>query len=794
MKPGVLLVGFGGPTRAEDIRPFLSNVLRGRPVPPHRVDEVVKQYERIGGRSPYNELVGDLSRALSARLQSDGVDLPVYTGMRNWSPTLAAALKNAAEDGVTDLVAVPLAAFRSIPSWNYYLKSTAEAHRAARRRPMRLHFVQPWHAHPAFRDAVADRVAEALRAAPNPPGNDRWWFTAHSIPTPWDAASGYSGQLKALAEAVAARFGVSDFRLVYQSRSGRPEDPWLDPDISDALARNPGAGRRAVVIPIGFLMDHVEVLFDLDVRARETGHAHGWDYLRAKTVGDHPRFVALLSALVQERLRIAANRPAGPGPSRRFVVVGGGAAGLSAAHRAVELSARRGEPLDLAVLESRPRAGGVIETGRSDGFLWESGPDSFITEKPALLNLAERLGLSGQIIGTNPSFQKSFVALRGRLHSTPEGFYLLAPSRLRPLIRTPLLTLWGKFRAALELVIPPRRSPGDESLASFVRRRFGREVLERLAQPMVAGIYSADPEKLSLRATFPRFLEMEARGGVIRSLLRARWKKSAGKGAVPARGTSGPRYGLFATFRDGLDTFVDALRAELPPTALRTGVEVRSVDKIGGGWRLTLASGERLETPAVCLAVSAPVAARLLRPVDPVLATLLEGIPFGDVATVNLAYPRSSVRHALDGFGFVVPGLEGRAVTGCTFCHVKFDGRAPRDRVLFRAFVGGEALRLSDAELLNRVRGDLRDYLGAEGEPLFAHLRRYPAAMPQYGLGHLERVAAIFDRLKRFHPGLTLAGNSYGGIGLPDAVASGESAAETALRPGRPAPVPESVA
>jgi oxygen-dependent protoporphyrinogen oxidase len=148
----------------------------------------------------------------------------------------------------------------------------------------------------------------------------------------------------------------------------------------------------------------------------------------------------------------------------------------------------------------------------------------------------------------------------------------------------------------------------------------------------------------------------------------------------------------------------------------------------------------------------------------------------------------------LDGFGFVVPGLEGRAVTGCTFCHVKFDGRAPRDRVLFRAFVGGEALRLSDAELLNRVRGDLRDYLGAEGEPLFAHLRRYPAAMPQYGLGHLERVAAIFDRLKRFHPGLTLAGNSYGGIGLPDAVASGESAAETALRPGRPAPVPESVA
>lgn len=794
MKAGVLLIGFGGPTRPEDIRPFLSIVLKGRPVPPHRVEEVVKQYERIGGRSPYNELVDALSRALAARLRSDGSDLPIYIGMRNWTPTLADALKKAAADGVTDLIAVPLAAFRSIPSWNYYLKSTADAHRAAVRTPLRLHYLPPWHAHPAFQEAVADRVAEALRESPGPAEKDRWWFTAHSIPTPWDAASGYSGQLRALATAVAARFGVKDARLVYQSRSGRPEDPWLEPDISETLAREPGEGRRAVVVPIGFLMDHVEVLFDLDVKAREAGKARGWDFLRAKTVGDHPRFVALLSALIQGRLRNAGARPRASAREQRLLVVGAGASGLAAAHRAVELSGRRGDALDLTVFDARPRLGGVIETGRRDGFLWESGPDSFITEKPALLNLAERLGISDQIIGTNPAFQKSFVALRGRLHPTPEGFYLLAPSRLRPLIRTPLLTLWGKFRAAMELLIPARRSSRDESLASFVRRRFGRQVLDRLAQPMVAGIYSADPEKLSLRATFPRFLDMEAKGGVIRSLLRARRRKSGGRGAVPAQGTSGPRYGLFATFRNGIDTLVYALRNALPANALRPGMEVRSLAKTDGGWRATLSSGETVESPLVCLAISAPVAADLLRPVDTALAALLDGIPYGTVATVNLAYPRASVRHALDGFGFVVPSAEGRAVTGCTFCQVKFPHRAPEDRVLFRAFVGGDSLQLPDSELVERVRRDLKDYLGAEGEPIFAHLQRYPGAMPQYALGHLERVAAIFERLNKYHPGLVLAGNAYGGIGLPDAVASGESAAETVLRPGAPARVPETVA
>lgn len=452
--------------------------------------------------------------------------------------------------------------------------------------------------------------------------------------------------------------------------------------------------------------------------------------------------------------------------NKTLVIVGGGITGLAAAYRAKKKAEEQGQQVHIQILDAGARPGGVIETVRRDGFLWEGGPDSFITDKPAALQLARELGLESQIIGTNKAHQQSFVARGGRLHPTPEGFYLLAPTKMGPLFRTKILSWPGKVRAALELVLPPRKSNGDESLASFVRRRFGREVLDRLAQPMVAGIYSADPETLSLQATFPRFLEMESRGGVIKNMLASRRRAPA----VPP-GTSGPRYGLFATFQDGVGTLVEALMARLPAQTYRPHRCVTRLEKGPTSWRLTIDGTETVESDEVVLAISAPQAARLVGEFDNDLAGLLAQTPYGDVATVNVAVQKQRLHHPLNGFGFVVPALEKKTVTGCTFSSVKFAGRAPEGYALLRAFVGGPAVHQSDAQLLTMVTDDFKLYLGLEGPLEWAEIRRYVGSMPHYTVGHVTRINQILARAAT-HRGLTLAGNAYRGIGLPDCIQS----------------------
>ncbi len=478
----------------------------------------------------------------------------------------------------------------------------------------------------------------------------------------------------------------------------------------------------------------------------------------------------------------------------RIAVVGAGVSGLAAAHRLTELSRRSGTPLNLSVWEASSRAGGVIRTQRRDGFLWEEGPDSFITEKPWALDLCKRLGLEAELTGTNPRAQRAFLAWKGRLHAVPEGFYMLAPSRFWPLAVTPLFSWRGKARMLLDLALPRRADSSEESLAAFVRRRLGQEALERMAQPMTSGIYAADPETLSLRATFPQFLEMEAQhGSVIRALWRRRRKSLPAKGVTPPPasgltrpafggladgGVSGPRYGLFVTLRGGLQGLVDALVRRLPPDALRLNAPVRSLARKGDGWELTLTSGEIVSADGLCLALPAPQAAALLAATDPSLASALQSIPYGGAATLHFAYERSAIQHPLDGAGFVVPAAEGRALLGCTFAGVKFPGRAPEGRALLRAFAGGAAEDAADQALIDRVQKDLEELLGIRGQPLFVSLRRHPRSMPHYTLGHLERVAAVEARVKEL-PRLALAGNGYRGLGLPDCVRSGESAAES---------------
>ncbi|MBI2206925.1 MAG: protoporphyrinogen oxidase [Candidatus Rokubacteria bacterium] len=461
----------------------------------------------------------------------------------------------------------------------------------------------------------------------------------------------------------------------------------------------------------------------------------------------------------------------------RVVVIGGGVAGLAAAYRAVEIARERGVALDLRVLEARARLGGTIESVRTDGFLLETGPDSFLSEKPWALALVRRLGIEDRLVRTDDRFRKTFVWHRGRLHPLPDGFQLLAPTRLVPFVASSLFSWPGKLRMGLDLILP-RGVADDESLGAFVRRRLGAEALDRVAQPLVAGIYTADPDDLSLAATMPRFLELERRE---RSLILAMWRAAR---RTPVQGASGARWSLFVTFENGMEELVGALAERLPAGAASIHRRVVGVERADGAWRIATSDGEPLHADHVIIASESHVASRLVRYVDPALATLLAEIPYSSAATISFGWRRDAIPHPLDGFGFVVPRTEGKALLAATFSSVKYPGRAPDGHVLIRAFVGGalnaRILDEDDAALAALARRDLHDALGVTAEPLFARVARWPASMPQYRVGHLARIETIERRLATL-PGLHLAGGAYRGVGIADCVHSAETAAARAL-------------
>ena len=336
------------------------------------------------------------------------------------------------------------------------------------------------------------------------------------------------------------------------------------------------------------------------------------------------------------------------------------------------------------------------------------------------------------------------------------------------------------IRTVVRLGVSHKPGQADESLGAFVRRRLGREALERVAQPLVAGIYTADPDDLSLSATMPRFKELERRE---RSVILAMWR-AARRAPAEAAGASGARWSLFVTLAEGMDELVRALGARLPPGSVRLKARVTDVARADGRWRVTTQDGDVLAADGVILASEAHQTARLLRYLDPSLALLLEGIPYASSATVTLAYRRAAIRHPLDGFGFVVPHAEERPIIAGTFSSVKYPGRAPEGHVLLRVFLGGalrEAVREQDDERLAEIaREQLRDLLGVGEAPLWTRVARYRKAMPQYHVGHLVRVETIELALAR-HPGLALAGGAYRGVGIADCVRSGEDAARGLL-------------
>jgi protoporphyrinogen/coproporphyrinogen III oxidase len=460
---------------------------------------------------------------------------------------------------------------------------------------------------------------------------------------------------------------------------------------------------------------------------------------------------------------------------KRVAVIGGGIAGLAAAYRLREIAAAREFPLEVELLERGARCGGALETVRRDGFVIETGADSFLSEKPAAADLARRLGLGAELIPTREIYRKTYVVRAGRLVEIPAGFSLLAPTHLGPVFRSSLFSSFGKLRIAMEPYIPARTSGDDESLDSFVKRRLGHEVLERVAQALAGGIYTADPKRLSMTATMPRFVEMERRHGSVVKGMRAAENARASKSSE----ASGARWSLFQSFKNGIATLPEALAARLG-ASIREGAEVIAMSRNDDAWRLALASGYSIDADAVICAAPAYAAARIVSALAPATSKMLAEISYASAATVNLTFRESDFDGPPRAFGFVVPAIEHRRIIAGSFSSFKFKGRAPAGAILARAFVGGEMSRemmtLSDDEMVAAVRDEFRALLGVSAAPGFAEVRRWPDSMPQYEVGHLSRVAEIERAIAQI-PAFAIAGAAYRGVGIPDCVRSGEEAA-----------------
>lgn len=449
-----------------------------------------------------------------------------------------------------------------------------------------------------------------------------------------------------------------------------------------------------------------------------------------------------------------------------LVVVGAGVAGLSAAWHAqrIQPSAR------ITVLEASRRAGGLVETERTpEGFLLEHGPDSLMIAKPAGMRVAAELGIDDDVVRGDGAPRRSYlVDERDRMIPIPEGLMGASPSAAWELLKSPLLSPVGKMRMLLEPWIAARPAIDDESVDEFFRRRFGTEMAERIVDPLLRGIYGASTRDLGIRTVLPRLAELErTAGSVARGSALARQK-------MPEGAPKGPP---LVTFREGMGELTEALaRAISGP--LHTGAAVRTLGRSDGRWALRLADGSSLSADLVVLAIPAWAAARVIDPIDPDLAIDLAEISHAPLVSVSLAWKREDVPHPMDGTGFVVSPRSGRAISACTWSSRKWPGRAPDGDVLIRAFLRDASI--DDPGAVEAARRDLRDLMGIEAEPLLARVRRRQRGLPRCGVGHQERVARMAERAASL-PGLALAGNAHGGVGVPDCIESGARAASALL-------------
>lgn len=458
----------------------------------------------------------------------------------------------------------------------------------------------------------------------------------------------------------------------------------------------------------------------------------------------------------------------------RIAIIGGGISGLSAAFE-LEQRRREGKNVDYILYEASPRLGGVLRTEHIDGCVVEAGPDSFVTEKPWAADFCRALDIGDQLIGSNDADRKTYILTRGRLVEMPDGLMFMVPTKILPTGFSPLFSWKTKMRMMQELYHPPRSVDHDESVAAFVERHYGAEMVDRLADPLLSGVYGGEAANLSVRAVLPRFAEMErTHGSLGRAMLAARKKMKFAHKSAPL---------LFTSLKNGMQFLAETAVAQLTPACLVTNATVQAIQPQAGGW--TVSAGMQSDFfDRVVVALPARATGEILQNTCPELANELAAIQYSSSITVGLGYDRE-VRETLPpGFGFLVPRTEGKRLLAATFVHNKFPHRAPEDRALLRCFFAGtnaeDVWSRSDDEIVGIVCDELQQIIGVRGEPLFARVYKWKSAMAQYGVGHLERLERI-ERLRQQLPGLALAGNGYRGIGVPDCVRSGREAAKQLL-------------
>jgi protoporphyrinogen/coproporphyrinogen III oxidase len=465
---------------------------------------------------------------------------------------------------------------------------------------------------------------------------------------------------------------------------------------------------------------------------------------------------------------------------KKIIIIGGGIAGLAAAYR-IQRDISAGAQLECALFEGGDRFGGKISTEKAEGFVIERGPDSFISQKPAAIQLCKQLGIEDHLVGTNPETPNTYVYTGGKLVTMPDGLSLMIPTKFLPFALTPLFSLKGKIRMAFDLLIPKKADEGDESLASFVRRRMGEEALRKMAEPMLAGIYASDPETMSIGSTFPMFVETERK---YRSLILGMLARKKAM-LLSSKNRPASKFSLFVTLKHGLGEMVEAVIKQSPDIQFQSEARVESITGKEGDWSVCLEGGGEYKAQAIILSTPGHITARLLQPIAPRAAEILQKIKYVSTATVTLGYKKDGFSHALDGFGFVVPKCEGRSILACTWTSSKFPHRAPEGYVMLRCYLGG-ALREDIAEkdeqtMAALVKQDLKEIMGIVEEPVFCKVFHNRKSNVQYQVNHSSHIDTLMQELDNF-PGLFLAGSAYRGIGIPDCIQNGTESAESTIQ------------
>jgi protoporphyrinogen/coproporphyrinogen III oxidase len=471
----------------------------------------------------------------------------------------------------------------------------------------------------------------------------------------------------------------------------------------------------------------------------------------------------------------------------KVIIIGGGIAGLAAAVHLKSGAKAYGKTVDLLLLEKNSRIGGKILTEKLDDYLIEGGPDSFLPEKIWSVNLAKHLGLEPEMLPSNDQFKGTFIYSRSRLHSLPEGVMLMVPTSFWPMAKSSLITWPGKVRMGMEVFMPKRRDRSDESLASFVTRRLGRECLEKIAEPLVAGIHTSNPDNMSVLATFPRFVQMEQKSGsLILGMIAAMKNRPHASLSGPPPKPGQLKMTYFMSFRNGMQTLSQACADLIGKESIRLNSGVKAIEPKGTGYMVILDNGDVLDADHVMMASAAYDSSEMVKGLDMNLAGHLGAIEWSSSATVSIAFRKEDVKVPLKGFGFIVPRFEGRRINAATYSSIKWSYRAPDDTIMVRAFVGGghhEELvnELDDAGMVKMVLEEFDAILGLKANPRFARVYRWYKGMPKYTVGHLDRIA-LLDRMVSKHPGLHLIGCSYKGIGIGDCVHEAQIAAEKILK------------